>query len=216
MVEGCGVDGEGVTVCLFCVFVLFVGEVGGAEIAVDGCRPGVIFQRLLVVLRGSAVLASRMIDGADVVERVGVVPVQAQGHLIGLHGLVHREQVMIGDADFCPGERLAQLRVLIRTYRCDVFPARHVEVALHLRRQLIHIGDARGRRRGLRVDVLYVCGFLRLDGYGRKSGGLRRSCQRCAGNRKCQASDDRGRNRRHGRLPILRFLARTPEAYAGA
>ena len=73
------------------------------------CRPGVIFQRLLVVLRGSAVLAFRMIDGADVIQRVRIVRVQAQGHLIGLHGLVHREEVMIGDADLGPGERLAQL-----------------------------------------------------------------------------------------------------------
>ena len=40
VVEGCRVDGEGVAVCFFCVFVLFVGEVSGAEIAVDGVPTG--------------------------------------------------------------------------------------------------------------------------------------------------------------------------------
>ena len=106
VVEGIRIDGEGVAISLFCVFVFVIGEVGGAEIAVDGRRPGVIFQRLLVKLGGFLVVVLGVVDGAHVVERVGVVRIDAQGHLISLHGLIHGEEVVVSNADLCPSDGL--------------------------------------------------------------------------------------------------------------
>ena len=62
-------------------------------------------ERPLIPADGSAVALLRVIDGAEVIDGLGIVGLQLDRLLVALAGVVELQHLVIGDADLVPDER---------------------------------------------------------------------------------------------------------------
>ena len=76
-----------------------------------------------------------VVDGGQIVERVGILRIHGQRHLIVLAGLIQREHVMVGDTDLVPQHSGFLGIALIGLKRCCIASMNHEQIAFSLWRE---------------------------------------------------------------------------------
>src|ERR1019366_5898829 len=98
MLEDLGVELESRVVSFPSLFIFFLAEIGGAQVAVNGSGGGRQLPRALVAAGGFAIAFFRVVDGSQIVNGFWVFRIQTDSAPVALHGRIQLHHLVISDA----------------------------------------------------------------------------------------------------------------------
>ena len=124
-----GIEREGLAVGFHPSLVFLLCEIRRPQIAVGHRRTGRILERLLVEAFRLFVVVLAVVDSGQIVERVRIIGIDGQRHLVILAGLIEREHVMIGDPDFIRDHSGSRRIALVGVNGCCIAATNHEPIA---------------------------------------------------------------------------------------